>query len=348
MAVTSRDVAQLAGVSVATVSRIFTKNSSVKEKNRKKVLEAAKQLNYTPNHIARSLKSNKSNTIGLIVPYIMNPYYLQSAAIIANEFEKHNYKLLLAFLDKSDEDETSATEKEYNLIKSLIAAQVDAIMFTPDFMNRKLPNLFADSTIYPLQIHTSLYRNIDSIRNNDIKATAFLAQYLIDRGHRDIMFINGGIRTKGKLKRTLHDEGKKKGIVSALRKNGIPVKPAMFILADDQGSNITPVEQAILTAKPTAIIIQSHLKIMILGILKKHEIHFPRDISIIGYDDDPLSEYLGITAMGHNIEFISKEMSRCVLDHLSKRTQGKEESKSPRHQLVDTVFIERSSVSSLV
>lgn len=81
MAGTSRDVARLAGVSVATVSRVFAGGNAVKEETRQQVLQAARQLNYTPNTIARSLKANRSKTVGLVIPDIRNPYFFEVAAI---------------------------------------------------------------------------------------------------------------------------------------------------------------------------------------------------------------------------------------------------------------------------
>ena len=88
---TSKDVAKLAGVSIATVSRTFTKRNTVSERTAQRVLDAAKKLDYTPDNIARSLKSNKTNTIGLVISNIYNPFFFQTASVMAKELEKYNF-----------------------------------------------------------------------------------------------------------------------------------------------------------------------------------------------------------------------------------------------------------------
>ncbi|MCG7213216.1 LacI family DNA-binding transcriptional regulator [Paenibacillus mucilaginosus] len=90
-----KDVAELAGVGVGTVSRVINNHASVKPKTREKVLEAIKQLNYVPNEIARNFKMQKSNLVALLLPSIWNPFFSELAYYIEDELDREGYKLIL-------------------------------------------------------------------------------------------------------------------------------------------------------------------------------------------------------------------------------------------------------------
>ena len=157
---TSKDVAKLAGVSIATVSRTFTKRNTVSERTAQLVLDAAKKLDYTPDNIARSLKSNKTNTIGLVISNIYNPFFFQTASVMAKELEKYNYKILLSF--NKEYDETLS-----NNIQSLLSAKVDAIAFTPIIYDKNLSKILHSRNINLLQLLGNKYSEFDSILFDD-------------------------------------------------------------------------------------------------------------------------------------------------------------------------------------
>ena len=87
--VTMKDIAEMAGVSKATVSMVLsTKDASIREETRKRILDIAKEMSYIPNSIARSLSTNKSGTIGIILPDITNPFFSEMARAIEDEAER--------------------------------------------------------------------------------------------------------------------------------------------------------------------------------------------------------------------------------------------------------------------
>lgn len=93
--VTSKDVAKLAGVSQSTVSRVFVPGSSVSEKTKQKVFDAAKSLNYRPNAFARSLTTNESKLIGLVFPDADYPIHMKTLQLISTELQKQGYSAVL-------------------------------------------------------------------------------------------------------------------------------------------------------------------------------------------------------------------------------------------------------------
>ena len=122
--ITSKDVAIKAGVSVSTVSRVFSHPNLISEKVREKVLAVAEELHYVPNTNARDLKLNKTNTMGVIISDSENPFYVK----VLREFTfLPSNKDIKTFIMFSEED----SEKEYTDIVSLISSKVQAILFTP-------------------------------------------------------------------------------------------------------------------------------------------------------------------------------------------------------------------------
>lgn len=121
MKATMKDVAALAGVGVGTVSRVINKNGSVKESTRLKVEAAIQQLDYEPDEYARGLKTNRSNTIALILPTIWHPFFSEFAYYVERALTKYNYKM---FLCNSDGDST----KENEYIQMVKQNKVDGII----------------------------------------------------------------------------------------------------------------------------------------------------------------------------------------------------------------------------
>ncbi len=102
---TSREVAELAGVSVSSVSRAFRDDVYISREVRERILAAAEKLGYTPNLMARSLKSQKSRIIGLVISDIDNPFYSIITRIIESELKRLGYRLLLSYSNENAEQE---------------------------------------------------------------------------------------------------------------------------------------------------------------------------------------------------------------------------------------------------
>ena len=114
---TLKDVARESGLSVGTVSRILNNRGYINEQTREKVYEVMKQLNYQPNEMARSLSKQKSNTIGLIVPHIMHPYFAKMISCIESAAYKNGFKILL-FNSKGKEERDGSQREDYSFRRS--------------------------------------------------------------------------------------------------------------------------------------------------------------------------------------------------------------------------------------
>lgn len=182
---TIRDVGKLAGVSVATVSRVINKKGYVSKETEEAILNAMKMLNYTPNDVARRLAGKKSNTIGLIIPDILNPFFPEIARAAEDTANKLGFNLILCNTDNN-------REKERQYYEMLINKQVDGIIIAS---YTALPNdliLLIERGI-PVVVLDKEYDGYDipSIKCDDRLGGEIAAKHLIECGCNKIAHITG-------------------------------------------------------------------------------------------------------------------------------------------------------------
>ena len=182
---TIRDVGKLAGVSVATVSRVINKKGYVSKETEKAIINAMKMLNYTPNDVARRLAGKKSNTIGLIIPDILNPFFPEIARAAEDTANKLGFNLILCNTDNN-------REKERQYYEMLINKQVDGIIIAS---YTALPNdliLLIERGI-PVVVLDKEYDGYDipSIKCDDRLGGEIAAKHLIECGCNKIAHITG-------------------------------------------------------------------------------------------------------------------------------------------------------------
>lgn len=182
---TIRDVSKLAGVSVATVSRVINKKGYVSKETEESIINAMKMLNYSPSDVARRLAGKKSNTIGLIIPNILNPFFPQIARAAEDTANKLGFNLILC---NSDNDR----EKENQYYEMLINKQVDGIIIasytaTPtdliSIMNKNMPIIVLDREYNGF--------DIPFIKTDDNLGGELAASHLIECGCKNIAHITG-------------------------------------------------------------------------------------------------------------------------------------------------------------
>jgi LacI family transcriptional regulator len=178
---TIRDVSKLAGVSVATVSRVLNRNGYVHTETEKKVLLAIKELNYTPNFVARSLSNKKTSTIGLIVPDITNPFFPELARAVEDVMQLYGYTIVLC-----NSDEEPGKEKQY--VEVLKQKYIDGFILASnglplyDVKNLDVPVVVVDRGIEP---------SIPTVVSQNREGARMATEYLIKCGCRKIGHIRG-------------------------------------------------------------------------------------------------------------------------------------------------------------
>lgn len=184
--VTIKDVAKEANVSIATVSRVLNQNYFVSPELEKKVMDAIKKLNYYPNSVARSLKNESTQTIGLIVSDISNSFFTIVNRAVEDVLKKYKYNLIVCSTDNQK-------EKEYSCFQLLLEKKVDGIIlnttgFNHDFVasvSQQLPIVLCGRKVESTSFHGDL---VDS---DNITGTYKMVRHIIELGHKKIGFIGG-------------------------------------------------------------------------------------------------------------------------------------------------------------
>jgi len=271
------DVARLAGVSISTVSRVINKQSSVKEKNRIKVLNAVKQLKFQPSVFAQRLATGKSNVVALVIPRYEGIFYsfyvLELIRGIGTLCDALKLDLLLLLTD---------VRSDLNL------RGVGGIIFSDiignrhqleDALGRGIPCVVVNNYIYDLEVSCIAIDN----KGGAEKAV----EYLISLGHKKIAHITGDLVTQAASQRL---EGYKK----VLQKNNISLKEEYIFKTDySRGQARLAAEKLVKMADPpTAVFVASDsMALEVMAVARELGKEIPRDLSIVGFDDNPSGLY---------------------------------------------------------
>jgi LacI family transcriptional regulator len=283
MAVTIKDVAKLAGVSTATVSRVINNDSRISEETRERVLECLKKLDYKVNSIARSLKTNRSYTVGFICPELPNTFFMTVAKGVEDELKKHGYSLIICNSNES-------IEEEKKRIDLLCEKCVDGVIIIPATNEGDHYNLLKNSNI-PVVLTDRLVENFvsDAVLVDNINGTYAAIEYLISQGHRRIGYIGGDVRYTPAKER---DDGYRR----ALQDYCIPIEEQIMKYGDFHVQSGYEKMKELMEGQdpPTHIFITNYF--MHVGATKyliEHKNSIEIDISIASFDDMELASILG-------------------------------------------------------
>ncbi|GGF98012.1 LacI family DNA-binding transcriptional regulator [Paenibacillus abyssi] len=277
---TIKDVAKMAGVSISTVSYALNNHAKVSKKTKQKIMDAARQLNYQKNGLASDLKKNSTRTIAIIVTDLAGPHYAELVKGIQEVTLSKGYDLLAC---------SSVGEETSTAVKFLTEKRVDGAIVLSHNIDEDIIIQSARKE-FPIIL---LDRKVDSdfvvsIEVDNEEGCHMAAEYLIEQGHRDIAFISGNSIGSLHVQRV-------RGYESALRKHGLDGKSRLHqfgLFNQDNGYSMTKmlIAQGNL---PTAIMYAND-EMAIGGIkaFKEYGIEIPSDVSIIGFDDIELAQYV--------------------------------------------------------
>ncbi len=299
-----KDVANLAGVSISTVSRVLNKHYRVDDATRQKVEEAIRTINYRPNLMAQGLRSKVSNIIGLVVPHLMN----ESFMFFVNHIEKYARERGYILVIGNTEDQA---ETEERFIDSLIRRHVDGIIFSRVSDKSRVLRLIDSANIPVVSIDRILEQEeIAAVTLDNRKAGRMAAEYLIGLGHRDIATVTGPLDIGLCRDRYL-------GFCEGLAAQGVRFdQDRLFEGTFYFESGIAAVSHFWNQKKfPTAIFAQNDL--MALGVMKEllqRGIKIPQQVSVMGFDNIPASSMI-VPALS-TIAQPYEDMARVAVDLL--------------------------------
>lgn len=329
------DVAKLAKVSPATVSRVLNGIVKVDEEKQKRVNDAVIKLGYRPSRVAQRLRSQSRHSllIGLIIPDLQNPFFSDIARGVEDITQQENHAVVICNSDENAEKEAfyvNTLRSEYmgGLIVAPTPGNKDLIQ---EMVNEGFPVLYIDRIIASVKT--------DSITVNSELGGYMATRHLIELGHERIGVIGGNPNLETSQKRV-------EGYHRALREANISSKKSMILWGDSKRNSGRRCAQAFLNRKqrPTAIFSTNNL--MTLGTLQavnESGLRIPEDISVIGFDDIPWATALNppLTA----IKQPSYEMGRRAAELLLARIKGKNE--SVRQEIITPSLVVRQSTGSV-
>jgi LacI family transcriptional regulator len=306
--VSIREVARRAAVSPATVSRVLNGTTSVNEASRRRVLDAVAELQYRPNRLARNLRRQQADMIGVVVSDIANPHFSETVRVVEDEAFKAGYRVLLC-----NSDETAAKQQAY--LEMMAAERVIAAIVSPadaqaqgvdSLLSLGIPVVAFDRMIEDERVDAVVCANVDGIR----RAT----EHLIWLGHERIAFLGGRTDVETGAERL-------EGYMLAMRAAGF----VPFAL--DGGFRTDRAEAAIedLLAhpqRPTAIVVANNL--MTLGAiraLRRAGVRIPEEIALVGVDDPPWAELVDppLTTLAQPVRKMARTAMQLVLERVESR-----------------------------
>ncbi|AOZ94370.1 LacI family DNA-binding transcriptional regulator [Paenibacillus crassostreae] len=336
-----KEVADLAQVSEATVSRVLNNVGSMKEETKHKVIAAAKQLNYYPSALARSLAMNRSGNIGVILPYVPKVnlfstyFFSEILSGIGSASREFGYDLLLLF--RSDDD-------ELNYSQLFQTRKVDALIVLgskdDDIEIEALRRLKEEDRLFCLINQHYEGENFSEIDATHVKGSYEAVTHLIQQGYKNIAFINGPISYSNSRDRL-------EGYQRALQDHGLEIKPSLLFKGNFSRKSGYKIASAIhkMGNQIDAVFVSNDR--MAIGLqqgLREFGVSWDQLPGIIGYDDSDSAELTAPSLSSVNVPFY--DMGKLAVENLLNRLPKEtlEEQDHFRIQLPTELIVRESSI----
>ncbi|MCI8459724.1 MAG: LacI family transcriptional regulator [Clostridia bacterium] len=333
---TIKDVAKAANLSVTTVSFVLNgKGDAIPDATKEQVYSAVERLNYCPNYTARSLVTQKTNMIGIIVPEITNSFFAELVHRLQNGFSAQGYDIILC-----DNEET--VEKDLRYINLLAGRNVDGLILAPSgasllpentvkiqnaLRSLSMPVLFLDRYFGDFAPHVSV---------DNCTSAYSVTDYLLQKGHKKIGVVTGAMRLNSSFNRL-------KGVRKRLAEDGIQLPDANIYEGQYDIATGERAAEKFMQTDVTAIFAFSDMQAYgIYKKLKEHGKRVPDDVSVVGFDDNVYSVLLDkpLTTMRQPMEKLAADAVRSMLRMIRKEPYEK-----PTKSAAE--LIERESVKKL-
>jgi LacI family transcriptional regulator len=310
--VTLKDVAQAAGVHPSTVSRALdpAKAWLVNVRTRERVVAMARDLGYQPDVLASSLRRGRTGTIGLVVADLANPYIAPVVRGIENALEGRG---LIPMIAETQDDQTRATR----VFNHLMRRRVDAIITTATRANdRPILNEVARTVPTVLAVRPLRRSGLTTITNDDSLGASLAAQHLVDLGHKRVAQLVGPLDVGNfEIRRHAFTTTVERAGVEELV---IPETAPTPTLAEGRRLMLALLERH--AQRPTAVFAHNDLLALgALAVLREHGVSCPDDISLVGYNDTPMTAFTcptltTISLPGYELGRLAAEMAVTLIE----------------------------------
>ena len=307
---TLSSISQRTGVSVSTVSRVLSGQSEkyrISESTQKKVLDEAKSCNYSPNIIARNLRTNRTNTIGLLLPSVANPYFADLSSVIIADAHRNGYTTIVT-------DSMESEEIQKANIAMLLSRRVDGIIAAPCGNEPELLEEINKSNA-PVILVDRVFHNsrLPYVTTNNYSGGFDATNDLIRNGHKLIACIQG-VKTSVPSKRRVA------GYMDAMRRVGL--EENTLVVGNEFSLQNGYLETKLLlnrVPRPTAIFALSNtIGLGAIKAIREAGLRIPEDISLIAYDNNIYMDYLvpPISRISQPVEEMGKLASKLLFESI--------------------------------
>ena len=322
--VTLADSAAKAAVTPMTVSRVINNNGYVHAETRERVLRVAREMNYRRNGLARGLKRQCTETIGMVIGDIANPFAAELARGVREVLEDRGYTLFICISEQSPKEEIQALD-------SLADHRADGIIVATRASksgNERLAELIDSGIPVSLIGRDFHHEQADLVLADNLRGGYDATRHLIDSGHKRIGFIGVSLTHGLRLKRF-------QGYLEALKDHGVDVEDQLIVGGREVGDQMPGysteemgydgmMKLLELKERPTAVFARNDFTAMgAINAIKRAGLRIPDDIALIGYDDIPLASYASPALT--TVRQPTRELSRSAAELLVDRIEGDRE-----------------------
>lgn len=312
---TMQELAEAAGVSIATVSRVFSKSDKVSEKTKEKVMELVRQSGFCPNETARTMAAGTSHLIAVILPDIENPYFSRLLCEVEQLCVKNGYTMIF-FNSNGD------SEKEKDIVTKMMARQADGMLICMTRIKSEMIPVLKTAN-FPVVVMTRNINGLDSVGINHLEGGRLAADYLIEN-HCEQFFFFG-----------LEDDEKFIGFKNELLEMKIPEnKIKVFGNQDWYFNNYNQAAELMdnfmqgqkdSTEKIGLFCINDLFAVQAINAAKRNKIKIPEKLNIVGFDNTMLCDmtFPTLTSINQPLDKIAEKSFSLLCQKIKEKKEGK-------------------------
>jgi LacI family transcriptional regulator len=303
---TIQDVANRAGVSKATVSRVLNDYQYINKETRERVQKAIEELNYSPSNLARGMRLKRTQTIGLLVADISNPFYSETAKAVINLANSYGYAVILGATDDK-------MKNEADFISILKQHQVDGFIFASVLLKDTPAKQLISSGVptFLLNRRFSENRNVNYVVLDNQSGTYMAVEHLVKLGHRRIGFIRG---------HNLFSTSKERfqGYMNAVKDYNLDSDDSLIQLGNfnEKQAHQATLNLINLPSPPSAIVAANDLMAFsAMGAITNMGLRIPDDIALVGFDDVEMAHnsFIQLTTVTQNMHAMAEIATRTLI-----------------------------------